>query len=105
MFCGTAAGERSAQRGCYYAGSGNRFWKTLAEVGLTPRPLRSDEFRELPNYGLGLTDLAKKVCGADSTIRSSDFDLEGFRRRLMEAAPRFVAFNGKKVQRQEPGPA
>ena len=40
---------------------------------------------------------AKKVSGADSILRSSDFDVEGFRRRLIEAAPRFVALNGKKA--------
>jgi len=96
VFCGTAAGERSAQRGCYYAGPGNKFWPTLAHVGLTPRRLQPEEFRELPSYGLGLTDLAKKVSGADSILRSSDFDVEGFRRRLIEAAPRIIAFNGKK---------
>jgi TDG/mug DNA glycosylase family protein len=97
VFCGTAAGERSAQRGCYYAGPGNRFWLTLAEIGLTPGRLRPEEFRELPSYGLGLTDLAKKVSGADSTLRSSDFDVEAFRSRLIEAAPRFIAFNGKRA--------
>jgi G:T/U-mismatch repair DNA glycosylase len=97
VFCGTAAGERSAQRGCYYAGPGNKFWPTLADIGLTPRRLRPEEFRELPSYGLGLTDLAKKVSGADSILRSSDFDVEGFRRRLIEAAPRFIAFNGKRA--------
>ena len=97
MFCGTAAGHKSAQRGCYYAGPGNKFWPTLAQVGLTPRRLRPEEFHEVLCYGLGLTDLAKKVSGLDSDLRTSDFDVIGFRDRLLQAAPRFVAFNGKKA--------
>jgi G:T/U-mismatch repair DNA glycosylase len=29
VICGTAAGERSAKLGAYYAGPGNKFWRTL----------------------------------------------------------------------------
>ncbi len=36
VVCGSAAGRRSAQLGHYYAGPGNKFWRTLARVGLTP---------------------------------------------------------------------
>ena len=32
VFVGTAAGKRSAELGHYYAGRGNRFWRTLHEV-------------------------------------------------------------------------
>ena len=35
VFVGTAAGERSAARGHYYAGRGNKFWELLWEAGLT----------------------------------------------------------------------
>ena len=53
---GTAAGERSAKFGAYYAGPGNKFWRVLYEVGLTPdRALRPSEFRELLSYGIGLS--------------------------------------------------
>jgi TDG/mug DNA glycosylase family protein len=37
VFVGTAAGRRSAALGHYYAGRGNRFWRTLFDIGLTPR--------------------------------------------------------------------
>ncbi len=97
VFSGTAAGHKSALRGYYYAGPGNKFWPTLAQVGLTPRLLRPEEFREVLSYGLGLTDLAKKVSGLDSDLRTGDFDVIGFRDRLLQAAPRFVALNGKKT--------
>jgi TDG/mug DNA glycosylase family protein len=97
VFCGTAAGRRSAQTGCYYAGPGNKFWPTLAKIGLTPRQLRPDEFRQLLRYGIGLTDIAKRASGADAVLRSADFDVPGLRTRLAQSAPRIVAFNGKKA--------
>ena len=97
VFCGTAASHKSAQRGCYYAGPGNKFWPTLAQIGLTPRQLSPEEFREVLSYGLGLTDLAKRASGLDSDLRAGDFDESGLRDRLLQAAPRFVAFNGKKA--------
>ena len=59
VICGTAAGHVSAARGAYYAGPGNKFWKTLFETGLTPRQLAPAEYRELHDYGIGLTDIAK----------------------------------------------
>ena len=55
VICGSAAGAVSAARGAYYAGPGNKFWPILAEVGLTPRLLRPDEFATLPAFGIGLT--------------------------------------------------
>ena len=44
VFVGTAAGQRSADMGHYYAGPGNRFWRTLHEVGITPRRYEPHEF-------------------------------------------------------------
>lgn len=58
VFCGTAAGNRSAQMGAYYAGIGNRLWPTLHQIGLTPRLLQPTEFWQALDYGIGLTDLA-----------------------------------------------
>ena len=59
VFCGTAAGTVSAARGAYYAHPQNRFWSALHAAGLTPRQLRPEEFGLLPQWGLGLTDIAK----------------------------------------------
>ena len=68
VFCGTAAGAVSAARGAYFAGPGNRFWSILAEIKLTPHQLKPDELRLLPTFGIGLTDIAKSVSGADSRL-------------------------------------
>ena len=96
VFCGTAAGTQSAQVGAYYAGRGNKFWRILYETGLTPRLLMPAEFPTLPQYGLGLTDLAKRTFGSDTSLQTSDFDVADFRKRILGASPRVVAFNGKK---------
>ncbi len=96
VFCGTAAGTRSAQVGAYYAGQGNKFWPTLYAIGLTPRLFSPHEFRDLPQYGIGLTDIAKTYFGADKGLRSDHFDADGLRRKIEQAVPRVLAFNGKK---------
>jgi TDG/mug DNA glycosylase family protein len=68
VFCGTAAGNVSAARGAYYAHPQNRFWSAIHAVGLTPRQLRPEDYAELPQWGLGLTDIAKHVSGMDREL-------------------------------------
>ena len=97
VFCGTAAGAVSAARGAYYAGPGNRFWRILKEIKLTDRRLQPEEFRLLPRFGIGLTDLAKSVSGADSELPIGAFDVACFAGRIHAVRPSFVAFNGKRA--------
>jgi TDG/mug DNA glycosylase family protein len=78
VFCGMAAGPMSAQVAAYYAGPGNQFWEVLYRTGLTCRKLDPHEFRTLPKYGLGLTDLAKTHSGSDRAISLSDLDVTEF---------------------------
>jgi len=66
----------------------------LAETGLTDRQLLPEEFHRLPDYGIGLTDLAKFKSGADNKLASDDFDIEGFKARIGRAPPHALAFNG-----------
>ncbi len=89
-------GKKSANVGAYYSGKGNKFWKVLFEVGLTPVQLRPDQYRELLKYKIGLTDLAKKVSGNDAELRSNDFDIEKLEVKIAEYKPKILAFNGKK---------
>jgi TDG/mug DNA glycosylase family protein len=100
VFCGTAAGAVAARVGAPYAGPGNRFWWALHEVGLTPRELRPDEFRALPRYGLGLTDVAKFASGSDSSLARSDFDSAAVVAKVERYAPRVVAFVGKRAAQE-----
>jgi TDG/mug DNA glycosylase family protein len=97
VFCGTAAGHTSASTGRYYAGPGNQFWAVLHATGLTPRQLRPSEFRDLPRYGIGLTDVCKHTSGNDRDLERSDFDIDAFWQRISDHEPGIVAFNGKKA--------
>jgi TDG/mug DNA glycosylase family protein len=97
VFCGTQAGRVSAERRAYYAGPGNRFWPTLHAVGLTPVLLKPEEYGRLLEFGIGVTDVAEETCGPDSALIADHFDVPGFWRRIGEAAPLSVAFNGKRA--------
>ena len=48
----------AARAGAYYAGQGNMFRPTLFKLGFTPRRLEPSELDTLPDYGVGLTELA-----------------------------------------------
>lgn len=97
VFCGTQAGAASARRGAYYAGPGNKFWKTLFETGLIPEPLGPANFPDLPRYGIGFTDVAKGTSGPDTALLRRHFDITGFQAKLRAHAPAIVAFNGKRA--------
>lgn len=100
VFCGTAVGTASALRGAYYAGPGNAFWPTLFEVGLTPRLFAPEEYRDLIRCGLGLTDLAKTVSGADDSISAHHFDRARLRRTILKYRPGILAFTSKRAARE-----
>jgi TDG/mug DNA glycosylase family protein len=100
IFCGTAAGKVSAKKRAYYAGPGNRFWPTLYEIKLTPRRLEPVEFPKALEFGIGLTDVAKAVSGADSDLPRHGFDAESLRRKITQWAPEALAFNGKRAAKE-----
>lgn len=100
VFCGTAAGSASARRGAYYAGPGNAFWRTLYQVGLTPRMLEPEEFARILDWNMGFTDLAKTVYGSDASLSKAHFDVVGFRDRILEYRPQFLAFTGKRAAQE-----
>ena len=95
VFCGTAPSRISKERRAYYANPGNRFWKTLAEAGLTPHRLEPAAYRRLVDYGIGLTDLNKSEWGNDDELTRAAFDTAGFARKMLFFRPRTVAFTSK----------
>jgi TDG/mug DNA glycosylase family protein len=107
VFCGTAPSRVSAERRVYYGNPTNRFWPTLRQIGLIPADFAPERFWELPRFGLGLTDMAKRAVGSDSDLRRSDFDRERFLRAMAHFRPRAVAFTSKKaasIYLQQPTP-
>jgi TDG/mug DNA glycosylase family protein len=112
VFCGTAPGTVSAQRGHYYAHPQNKFWRTLHAVGLTPRLLEPREFAMLTEYGIGLTDIAKHVSGMDKELPPGALGREAaaaLRARITAVSPRILAFTslngGRRVMgaKAQPG--
>jgi TDG/mug DNA glycosylase family protein len=99
LFCGTAAGHRSAALGHYYAGPGNKFWRLLADTGLTPRRLRPDEDHLLLGFGFGLTDLAKGVSGMDHEIPKAAFAPLALAALISRWRPLAVAFTSLTAAR------
>jgi TDG/mug DNA glycosylase family protein len=97
IFCGNAAGKVSARRGSPFAGPGNYFWPVLDEVGLTPVTLAPEEFRRLPEFGLGLTDACKTRFGSDAEVGTRDHDPDRVRRSVLAYAPEHLAFVGKQA--------
>ena len=105
VFCGTAAGKRSATEGAYYAHPGNLFWRALFEAGLTPRLFAPHEFPSLPDHGIGLTDLAKRHSGNDDELPRDAFDVPALVAKIERHAPRLLAFTSKNAARTALGHA
>ena len=99
VFCGTAAGKRSAAERAYYAHPGNLFWRALFEAGLTPRQLTPAEFPLLPQYGIGLTDLAKRHSGNDNELPRDAFDVPALLAKIERYQPNLLAFTSKYAAR------
>jgi TDG/mug DNA glycosylase family protein len=97
VFVGTAAGRRSADVGHYYAHSGNRFWRTLHEVGITPRLYEPHEFPSLSKLGIGFTDMCKVGAGMDHEALNFPIDVSAFREKMLRYRPKTIAFTSKKA--------
>ena len=97
VFVGTAAGQRSADVGHYYAHPGNRFWRTIHEVGITPRQYQPHEFPGLLDLRFGFTDMCKTGSGMDHTALNFPIDVPGFRKKMQQYRPRTIAFTSKKA--------
>jgi double-stranded uracil-DNA glycosylase len=108
VFCGTAAGTVSAKRGAYYAHPQNRFWSALHAVGLTPRLIRPEDYPELPQWGLGLTDIAKHASGMDSELPAGALGRQAcaaLEAKIAAAEPAWLAFTSLTAGRRYLGRA
>ena len=100
VFCGSAPGKRSALLSEYYAGPGNRFWLTLAEIGLTPRQLSPSDYETLLTVGIGLTDLIVHQSGNDDVIAFDSLAQERLTASIMKYQPSYLCFNGKRAAKE-----
>jgi TDG/mug DNA glycosylase family protein len=97
VFVGTAASQRSADVGHYYAHPRNRFWRTLHQIGITPRQYQPHEFAGLPDMHIGFTDMCKLGAGMDRVALTSPIDVPAFRQKMRRYQPKTIAFTSKKA--------
>jgi TDG/mug DNA glycosylase family protein len=97
VICGTAPSAISAARRAYYANPGNRFWRVLAETGLTARRFRPEEYPNLLALGIGLTDICKTAFGQDAALPPHGFDRARLADAMRRYRPRLLAFNSKRA--------
>jgi TDG/mug DNA glycosylase family protein len=108
VFCGTAAGRRSALEKAYYAHGQNKFWSTLHRVGLTPRLFAPQEYPLLDELDIGLTDIAKFAFGMDHQLPKAALGgaaAAALRARIRKFAPRHLAFTSLNAGRAVTGKA
>jgi double-stranded uracil-DNA glycosylase len=92
-----------------FANPRNDFWRLLHASGFTPRLLEPSESRLLLEFGVGLTNAARRTTRGSGDLRAADF--AGARQRLeaiaTELRPRAIGFVGKAayqgVFRERPG--
>lgn len=99
LFVGFNPGTRSGLLGHNYAGRGNQFWRLLAESGLTPRLLRPEEDRLLPEFGLGSTNLVARPTPSAADLSRAELrgGVPRLRALVARFQPRVVAYTGKGV--------
>jgi double-stranded uracil-DNA glycosylase len=72
VFVGINPGLYSAAVGHHFARPGNRFWKALHLGAFTDRVLDPSEDRNLPSYGVGITNLVDRASAAASELSSRE---------------------------------
>ena len=101
LFVGINPSIISAERGHHFARPGNRFWPALHRAGITPRQLHPDEDGTLPQYGVGITNLAARPTRAAAELSAEELragaaELEAL---VVEYEPRLVAIVGLTAYR------
>ena len=102
LFIGFNPGLRSAETGKHFAGHSNRFWRLLAESGLTPRQLKPEEGDELLSFGYGITNIVARPSKAAAEISKAEYDEGGkvLKRKLATYRPKVACYAGIGVYRE-----
>ena len=101
LFVGINPGLRSAEVGHNFARPGNRFWGALHASGFTPRLLKPEEDVTLPEYGLGITNIAPRPTRAAAELSPEELreGAAALERLVAELQPRLVAIVGVTAYR------
>jgi double-stranded uracil-DNA glycosylase len=101
LFVGINPGIRSAAIGHHFAGYSNRFWKLMFEAGLVPEPIRAEDDRRLPDWGIGITNLIPRMTPGIDTLRPDEYGAgeRVLRRKVRRWKPDVVVFVGVTLYR------
>ena len=96
LFCGYNPSLTSGNTGHHYAHPGNRFWRVLFAAGITDRLYAPQEDVELPDLGIGFTNLCPRPTRrADELTREEiGAGADALRANLERFRPRAVAYTG-----------
>jgi TDG/mug DNA glycosylase family protein len=109
VFVGINPGLYSARQGHYFARSTNRFWPAFTSSRLSERVrrglgadvLRPEHDAALLTFGIGFTDVVKRVSSNAAQLDASDFEKWAPRllQKLRRLAPRVACFHGLTAYR------
>ena len=101
VFVGLNPGLSSVKAGHYFASPRNRFWPALNGSGLLPDEMVADHDSELPDLGIGFTDVVKRPTRGASELRAADFRrwAPELKTKLERHAPLIVCFHGVTAYR------
>lgn len=96
VFVGINPGTYSGTVGHYYARATNLFWPMLYESGLIPHPLKPEDDWKLIRFGIGVTDVVKRVTDSSSDLARNEFEMGAIavRNKIGIYRPKIVCFNG-----------
>ena len=100
LFVGLNPGIQTARTGHAYAHPSNLFWKLLFSSGVTPRPCRADEDRQMPAlYSLGLTNIVARPSrnGAELSRREMDDGVALLEDKARTWRPESMCVVGKSI--------
>ena len=73
------------------------FIPVLYKAGFTPKLLQPQDYEQLLQYNIGLTDLVKLNSGNDNVLDKRDYDVKSFLKKIFTYQPKIVCFNGKRA--------
>ena len=101
VFVGTSAGDESAVLQHYYSDPHNKFWDLVNESALASDLVGAENDHLILDEKCGLTDLAKKrASSSDAHLDTTDFDVDGFIRKMEAFKPKVVAFNVQRAYKE-----
>ncbi len=105
LFVGFNPSLRSAETGHHYANPHNRFWKILAQSGITPRQYRPEEDRDLLALGYGFTNIVARPTRNAAEIGKDEYRAgrEILKQKIRTYQPKVVCFVGKGVYEEYSG--